>query len=129
MRNIAIDLRMLTASGIGTYLQNLIPRIIDMPTGWKFSLMGRAAEINNFEWAKQPLVDVIDCQAPIYSLKEQYEIFFKIPRDTDVFWSPHYNIPLLYRGKLLVTIHDVIHLAREDLFSGFHKQLYAKIYV
>ena len=49
----------------------------------------------------------------------------KVPKDIDLFWAPHYNVPLLYRGKLLVTIHDVFHLAMPEFVKGL-KKIYAK---
>jgi glycosyltransferase involved in cell wall biosynthesis len=57
-------------------------------------------------------VDHIPFDAPIYSIREQLQLPFVIPR-CDLFWSPHYNIPVLpMRARHLVaTVHDVYHLA------------------
>lgn len=41
-------------------------------------------------------------------------------------WSPHYNIPIFYKGKLIVTVHDVFHLAMPQFVKGIHKRLYAR---
>src|ERR671932_694079 len=53
------------------------------------------------------------------------------PRAADLFWSPHYNIPLLIpllrRGKLLVMVHDVSHLAMPEYVGGVHKRAYARL--
>jgi glycosyltransferase involved in cell wall biosynthesis len=60
-------------------------------------------------------VKIIHSDLPIYSIKEQLCLPKLIPPSSDVFWSFHFNIPLLYRishrGKLLVTIHDLIPLS------------------
>ncbi len=71
-------------------------------------------------------VNFIRCDAPIFSMKEQLQLIGWIPKDTRLLWVPHYNIPLLYRGKLLVTVHDVCQVALPVQFSGIHKRLWAK---
>ena len=126
MSVISIDLRMLHSSGIGTYLRNLVPLVIATSPRIKFYLLGRKGEVSQYSWARGENIILIDCHAPIYSLTEQLEFFRKIPRETTLFWSTHYNIPLLYYGKLLVTVHDVFHLAMPHLVGGVHKRLYAR---
>jgi glycosyltransferase involved in cell wall biosynthesis len=123
---ITIDVRMLHASGVGTYLRNLVPLIVSAHSDTQFHLLGRAGEMSNYSWAHRENVSLINCQAPIYSLSEQLELIRAIPKSTVLFWAPHYNIPLLYRGKLLVTVHDVFHLAMPQYVGGLHRQLYAK---
>lgn len=117
---------MLYASGIGTYLQNLVPRIVAAHPEIRFHLLGDISEISSYDWAHFGNVALVDCQAPIYSVAEQLAVVRKIPRETTLFWSPHYNIPLLYRGRLLVTVHDVFHLAMPEYVDGFHRRLYAR---
>lgn len=107
---IVIDVRMLNHSGIGTYLQNLLPYFQE--TRHKIYLLGKGLDI--------------DVKAPIYSLREQWEIPLKVP-ECDVYWSPHINVPLLpIRAKTrIVTIQDLYHLVHIKTFS-FHKRLYIK---
>lgn len=123
---LSIDLRMIESSGIGTYISNLLPLIIDKSPHFFFNLLGDRETIGGRAWSRRPNVTIIDCRSPIYSLAEQAELVKKIPRDTDLFWSPHFNIPLFYPGKLLVTVHDVFHLAMKRLAGGPHKRLYAR---
>jgi len=87
--HLVIDARMINASGIGRYLKELLPFIIKE---FKVTLLGRREELEKFSWFNK--VSVIECRSPIYSIKEQIELPLKIPR-CDVFWSPHYNIPVL----------------------------------
>ena len=54
-------------------------------------------------------------------------MLLKIPTNLDCFWSPHYNVPVLYRGKLIVTIHDLAHLALSDFNKAIMKRAYANI--
>jgi glycosyltransferase involved in cell wall biosynthesis len=117
---------MLHAPGIGTYLRNLVPLVIDACPDIKFNLLGNIKELRQFKWAERDNIMLIDCQSPIYSIAEQFKVLRKIPKSTTLFWSPHYNIPILYGGKMLVTVYDVFHLAMPELVGGLHKRLYAK---
>jgi len=124
--NLATDARMVNRSGIGTYVSNVLPRLITLYRGGRVHLIGDRAELARFPWARGDKVSVMDCQSPIYSIREQLQLPRLIPGDCDLFWSPHFNIPLLYRGALLVTIHDVFHLAMPQYMEGMHKRLYAR---
>lgn len=126
---ITIDLRMIDASGIGTYLQNLVPRIIELNKEAKFYLLGDPNKIANYLANIISNYFLIQINSPIYSPLEQLEIIRKIPKNTDVFWCPHFNIPILYKGKMVVTIHDLFHLSPVNVSGKFHHQLYAKFLI
>lgn len=121
-----IDIRMIFCSGIGTYIKNLLPFIVEEFQEDLFYLIGNKDEALRSGFDKYPNVEIVDFVSPIYSLAEQFNIPNDILKKTNIFWSPHYNIPLRFNGKLLVTIHDVNHLALPHLLHGFHKRLYAK---
>lgn len=124
---IAIDLRMMRSSGIGTYVRNVIPGIVREFSGrYDLCILCPEEWVSREDWASGSKVKVIDFKDPIYSMREQVSLSRLIPHDTRLFWSPHYNIPLLYRGKLLVTIHDVGHLAMPEFIRGIEKRFYAK---
>jgi glycosyltransferase involved in cell wall biosynthesis len=125
LKNITIDIRMIDSSGIGTYIQNLVPKIIEKNADVHFHLLGRRAKVQECI-REYPNITIIDFDFPIYSVQEQLKLLKGIPKDTDLLWSPHYNIPVFYRGKQIVTVHDVFHLAMPEYVGGFHKKLYAK---
>jgi glycosyltransferase involved in cell wall biosynthesis len=106
-KKLTIDARMIHHAGIGTYIQNLIPRLADH---YRIFLLVAAEKLQEFTWAGR--VEIIGTDSPIYSVGEQLELPHRIP-SADAFWSPHYNIPVLpVRAKRrIVTIHDVFHLA------------------
>lgn len=124
---IGVDARMIEASGIGKVIENILNRIIRNNIDWQFYIMGRPEELRKFPFYGLNNVVIIPCHSRIYSIAEQFELLYKMPRNIDWFWSPHYNIPLFYTGKLLVTIHDVFHLANAQFVKGIHKKVYAKI--
>lgn len=124
--SIAIDVRMINSSGIGVYLKNVLPLLIAQEITGKYYLIGRREEIRRFPWATGGNVEIIDLKSPIYSAAEQLELGVRIPAAVKLFWSPHYNIPLLYRGRLVATVHDVCHLAMPRYIDGLHKRAYAR---
>ncbi|MGE4497180.1 MAG: glycosyltransferase family 4 protein [Deferribacterales bacterium] len=119
---LSVDFRMCRASGIGTYIRNIVPFLID---SFDITLLGNPEEIKAFPWADR--VKIIGTSSPIYSVSEQAELFRKVP-ECDVFWSPHYNVPLLpvRAGKRLVTVHDAYHLAAESGIFSAVQRAYAK---
>lgn len=127
MVTITIDMRMLNASGIGVYLRNLIPLVIAACPEQRFVLLGNASNLSTLIANTAGHVDIIPCTAAIYSITEQIQLAKRIPQDTSLLWAPHYNIPVFYRGNLLVTVHDVLHLARPDLFPGWRRRFYAQL--
>jgi glycosyltransferase involved in cell wall biosynthesis len=124
--HIAIDCRMLDASGIGTYIRSVVPRIVRLRPDWQFALIGPEARMQETGWTSSGNATVMPCDAPIYGIREQFAVLRCIARETSLFWSPHYDIPVLYRGNMLVTVHDVLHLAMPQYAKGLLKQSYAR---
>ncbi|HOJ93271.1 MAG TPA: glycosyltransferase family 1 protein [Dictyoglomaceae bacterium] len=124
MPNLFLDARMIDASGIGTYLQNLIPFLKNQI---HVTLLGDPKKIEKFLDIDD--LRVIPMKSPIYSPYEQMEFILKF-KDADLFWSPHFNVPIfpIKTKKRLVTIHDVFHLAFGDLYNLFERN-YAKILI
>lgn len=123
---IGVDARMLSCSGIGKVIENILIRLIPSCNDWEFVLLVKSDDYGKYHFLTHKNVRCIECNAPIYSIREQFEMFLKIPKNLDAFWSPHYNIPLLYDKKLIVTIHDLAHLALNQGNNDFIKKLYAK---
>jgi glycosyltransferase involved in cell wall biosynthesis len=115
---------MIGASGIGVVLNSLLQRIIPLRQGWRFDLYGDAGKVTHLA---APHVTIHPFAADVYSWGEQRLGSMLNRQRPDLVWSPHYNIPLLWRGRLLVTVHDMLHLAHPELFSGLFKQVYARL--
>ncbi|MHA7059256.1 glycosyltransferase family 4 protein [Aquimarina sp. M1] len=120
---LVIDVRLIHNSGIGTYIKNTIPSIIDHVD--EVVVLGDPETIREFDWSHK--VKVISFRANVYSFKEQLLYPIRIPI-CDVFWTPHFNAPLLpiKAAKRMVTIHDVNHLSNPEYFS-YIKRLWARI--
>jgi glycosyltransferase involved in cell wall biosynthesis len=122
---LCIDARMINSGGIGTYLKELLLRLAKGP--FEISLILNSSFTN-----KESTIlafERIYCDARIYSIKEQI-LFPIIVPECDLFWSPHFNIPLLpIRAKhRLVTIHDVFHLANYASLKFLEKK-YARLVI
>ncbi|SFG94489.1 glycosyltransferase family 4 protein [Sporolactobacillus nakayamae] len=122
---ICIDMRMKNNSGIGRYITNIVDFVIRDMQNVEFCLLGDNDSL--YQYKDFANVTIIKCSSKIYSISEQIEIIRKIPKNTLLFWSPHYNIPLFYRGNLLVTIHDLFHISMKEYVKGFIKKTYAKV--
>ena len=122
-RVIAIDARMLEHSGIGTYLRNLLTQLAAYENEYVFEVITRRREVlrdlpaNRFRF--------VAARSAIYSLSEQWEIA-RLARHAQILHSPHYNASLLYRGKLVVTIHDLIHLTDPTVGRSLAARFYAR---
>lgn len=87
---IGIDCRMINESGVGRYIKNLTENLNKIDTKNKYILFSP-----DIKW---------------YSIKEQ----IKLPKlledlNVDLMHFPHFNVPIFYSGKFVVTIHDLIH--------------------
>lgn len=104
MKSLCLDARMIEHSGIGTYLKNLIPFL--GKASFRLKLILPSAHAGRY-----PECETISCDAPIYSVQEQWSLPFLIP-SCDLFWSPNFNTPLLpiRAKKRLLTLCDVFYL-------------------
>lgn len=122
--HVVIDVRMLRHAGIGTYIRNVVPRVIASRPAWHFTLLAPRGASTAFSVFTN--ATVVPCDSRIYSVAEQLELPMRAPSGADVFWSPHYNVPLGARARLVVTVHDVAHLALPEIHGGALRQLYAR---
>ncbi len=120
-KTITIDCRMIDNSGIGTYLKNILNYAVS-ESKYKWVLLGKQNKIKEHVKGEYQIVEVC---SKIYSIREQFEMLRKIPK-SELLWCPHYNIPLFYKDRMVVTIHDICHLALPEYFPGYIKQVYAK---
>lgn len=104
-------------SGIGTYLANLLPEITSKINST--IICGKSLHLGREKIIK----------APIYSLKEQVALSALLYRSKySLFWSPHFNLPLLNFKRQVTTVHDVFHLANPQYVKGLHQKLYARLF-
>lgn len=102
---IGIDARMLGQSGIGRYIESLVRYVPKLDRRDEYYLFMRDS-IKPLG----PNIHIIKADIPWYSMQEQMKLV-KIFQDTklDLLHVPHFNVPLFYRDRFVVTIHDLTH--------------------
>lgn len=115
---VCLDARLLGCHGIGTYLKQLIPKMVHAPFEWH--VLAKPIDVPWFESIEG--LRVYPMKSPIYSVQEQIELPRKIPKGA-IFWSPHYNVPLLPLRThcRLVTIHDAYPLVYYHTLTPLQK--------
>jgi glycosyltransferase involved in cell wall biosynthesis len=122
---VAVDARMVDASGVGTYLRGVLCRLVEAGPEWRLALLGDPEQLASHRWSAATGVEVIAHRAPIYGLRQQLLPAAARALAPDLLWVPHYNIPLAWRGSLLVTVHDLAHLALPEVFGRGPRRAYA----
>lgn len=116
-----VDARMIEHSGIGIYLQGLLTALLDSVGRGPVALLGDGEKIRRRLGAERLAgVAVIPFDARLYSPGESgaavralaralEALGLSSPQEAVLFW-PHYNVPLGWKGPLLATVHDLIHV-------------------
>ena len=106
---IGIDCRMIGSNftGIGHYIENLVKHLSQKNKHNKYILFMNNPEYSQFKIPNKNFQKLL-VDSPIYSFKEQ-TTFAKIlyQHKLDLVHFPHFNAPILYLKKNIVTIHDV----------------------
>ncbi len=122
---IAIDARMIRHSGIGRYIENLLNQFLELKNDeFQFQLFGSPDLLTKYTINKN--FSVYPYFAPIYKIKEQVNYPKKYFRQYDLLHVPHYNIPISYSGKLVITVYDLIHYLFPKGISNPIGQRYAR---
>jgi len=106
---ILIDARLygLENAGLGRYTMNLVNELQKIDNVNKYIILLRKRYYDKLEFKKNWQKVKVDIRH--YSLSEQKvlpEIINKY--EHDIVHFPHFNVPLLFSGKYVVTIHDLL---------------------
>jgi glycosyltransferase involved in cell wall biosynthesis len=129
VRRFTADLRMYRHSGIGRYLRNLVPLLLPKLNVDRVRVLSRRAIVGDAAWLRDERVEFVEESAAVYSVAEQSMRFRGVYRQTDLLWVPHYNAPLAYGGRIVVTMHDVAPLAMPEILGNAVKRAYAKLLI
>ena len=104
---IGIDARLWGQTGVGRYLEKLVKNLVKIDEENHYLLFltdtHRDLPLPGPNWEKR-LVDI-----RWHSLKEQLLLPFLLWREhLDLVHFPYFSVPVLYPGKFVVTIHDLI---------------------
>lgn len=106
---ILIDARLygLENAGLGRYVINLIRELQEIDKENEYLLILRKKYFDSLKLNKNFHKILSDVRH--YTLLEQIKIFRIIKRENpDLVHFPHFNVPLLFNGNYVVTIHDIL---------------------
>jgi glycosyltransferase involved in cell wall biosynthesis len=114
MTRVVIDARLAGHSGIGVYLEQMLPRVVPRLAPWRPRVLSRSDTMP--EWAQrlERFADVSAWNAPPLGAANLWSAPPSIAAD-DLLWTPHFNVPLLRRGPLAVTLHDLMPISAPKL--------------
>lgn len=104
---IGIDARLIEETGVGRYIQNLIGKLsaIDTQNSYVVFLRKKSYDVfalPNSRWEKR-LAD-----APWHTISEQLVMPVQFAKARlDIVHIPYHNPPILYGGRMVVTMHDL----------------------
>lgn len=117
MMRIAIDCRLIGQSGIGTFIENVVPHMVATPDA-DFVLVGDKAQLADY--AGRENCTVVECTHDSFSPKELLRFPVKAVNTCDVFYTPNFNIPMGIRIPIYCTIHDIVFFDTEHFGSTLH---------
>ena len=106
---IGIDARIWGSSsrGVGRYIQNLVENLEKVDRKNHYFIFLRENGFKSYQPKNKNFHKVL-ADVPWYGAKEQVMMpgIFSAS-NLDLLHVPHFNVPLLYQGKMVVTIHDL----------------------
>ncbi len=116
-KKIAIDARMYGKGfGLARYVESLVHGLQKYQSDFSYTLYLKPEEVRNYRMAGGNF-DVIEAPMHWYGWDEQTRFLSLIHNGShELMHFPHWNMPLLYRKKYVVTIHDLtmFHFSRYE---------------
>ncbi len=106
---IGIDARLWSQSGVGRYIRNLVFNLQKLDTKNEYYIFLAHPEYYRLDYHNKKFHKVL-ANFKWYGVSEQIKFPILLNKyKLDLVHFPHFNVPILYRGKFVVTIHDLIH--------------------
>jgi glycosyltransferase involved in cell wall biosynthesis len=107
---IGFDARLINETGVGRYIQNLLPLLIKSNKKHRWVVIIRKSERQDLDKIipKSENIEVIEFNYRWHSFLEQLLLPFILYRKKlDIFHTPYINVPVFYFKRKAVTIHDI----------------------
>lgn len=107
-----IDARMLgpEQTGIGRYIENLVRELLAIDAAHRYVLFVRPKAMPFLPFPSDR-IRIVPVDIHWYSVREQLLLPRIFARERlDLLHVPHFNAPIWYSGRMVVTIHDVTHI-------------------
>src|SRR5215470_10542683 len=118
---VTIDARWLIG-GIGTYTTGLLHAFAQTDHDLSIRAIARPADA---PFLRRFCNEIRVVDVPIYTLREQ----ISVPRaaeGSDLLHVPHFNAPIRYQGRMVVSIMDLIHIQDPEYRRSLRSLLYAR---
>lgn len=123
---IVIDGRLWSESGIGRYIRNLVGELQRLDTENDYFILHLEKDYDNLVY--QGNFHGVLANFRWYGFSEQLTLPKLLKSlNPDLVHFPHFNVPIFYRGKYVVTIHDLIHQHFQMKRATTHDPLTYKI--
>lgn len=124
--SIAIDARKVQDFGIGTYIRHLIHWLGEIDQENRYLLLTRSIGRDLLSELPENFHPITE-RSKVYSIRELVALSWKLFRlDLDLYHATHYVLPLAVRPRVVVTIHDIIHLLYPEFLPSRLAFLYAQ---
>jgi glycosyltransferase involved in cell wall biosynthesis len=118
MRELVIDVRKMFDSGIGTYVRNVVPRVVHRFGDYRVSLIGQRTQLSSqMETLHLENVQWLAAAAKPFTALEQRELRSFLG-ESSTFWATSLAHPLFTGRHLIATVHDVAQLALPNDLGG-----------
>jgi glycosyltransferase involved in cell wall biosynthesis len=129
---LVIDARKANDAGIGTYIRQLIPRVLQRLPGTNCTVWLAPTSEDWFADVQEKTGGRVSGEVLIarpFSMREQ-PVLRRTLRSDHLLWATSLSHPLFWRGPLVATVHDVAQLALPaDLAGGKSAQLGAWVHL
>ena len=123
---IGIDARKIQDFGIGTYVRNLIRSLAAIDAENRYVLLAKPGDREGLRDLPDNFQVALE-SSPVYSIRELFALTWQIyRRQLDLYHSTHYVLPAWVHSKVVVTIHDIIHLLYPEFLPSNFAFLYAQ---
>jgi len=126
-RSLVVDARVLYGSGIGRYVRELLPRIVQSGAFDAVQLVGDPAELTRFVAEHVHGAEILPLPYGRYHWRAQVgwiALRRQLPVGRRVIWFPHFDAPVLGMPvPSVVTIHDLIPLMHKGMAGPVRRMM------
>ncbi len=123
---IGLDARKIQDFGIGTYVRNLVRALARLDRENRYVLLVRPADREALPELPENFRAVVE-SSPVYSPREFVALSYRLFRlKLDLYHATHYVLPAVVPSRVVVTIHDIIHLLYPEFLPSGLAFFYAQ---
>lgn len=112
-----VDGRKAYDAGIGTYIRNVVPRVLAQLPLARVRVLVAPASSSQGDWLDEAQVERVEDAGRPLGLREQWSLRRVLAPD-EIFWATSLAHPLFRQGPIVATVHDVAQLALDRHSAG-----------